>query len=247
MLVDGLGLAFDNVSTQLNALADQDPSLWMLGKLRAYRAQTEPFIHLDTDAFLWKRLPQKIEDSPVFAQNPEPFMLGSSAYKPDKMQDALKQRTQGWIPQEWEWALSFGNPQRAVCCGVLGGNRIDFIQYYADLAFRLIEDPENQAGWKLLGIKGHYLLDLEQYHLAACVAYHRNRPDSPYREIEIEYLFNSFDLAFKPNIAAKLGFTHLLASTKQNRVVAERLEQRVKRDYPERYDRCIRFAGELAA
>ena|ERR1035437_10813147 len=39
MLVDGLGLGFDDVSTELNALADHDPAIWMLGKLRAYRVR----------------------------------------------------------------------------------------------------------------------------------------------------------------------------------------------------------------
>src|SRR5437588_499165 len=72
MLVDGIGLAFDSVSTELDALACRDPRLWMLGKLYAYRAQTEPFVHLDTDVILWKRLPTGVEGAPVFAQNPDP-------------------------------------------------------------------------------------------------------------------------------------------------------------------------------
>lgn len=244
MLVDGLGLGFDDVSTELNALADHDPAIWMLGKLRAYRAQTEPFIHLDTDVFLWKRLSENLERSPVFAQNPEPFISGASHYKPDKIQEALRQRTQGWIPQEWEWSLSFGNPQQAECCGVFGGTCLDFIHYYVDLAFRLIEAPENRAGWGLLGLKGNYLVELEQYHLGACVAYHRNRPGSCFRNIEIQYLFDSFDMAFNANVAAKVGFTHLLSSAKQNRVLAERLERRVKRDYPKQYERCIHYSNQ---
>jgi len=243
MLLDGLGLKFDRVSTELNALADRDPALWMLGKLYAYRAQTEPFIHLDTDIFLWKRLPKTVEDAPVFAQNPEPFAIGASHYKPEKMKHLMTDRTKGWIPQEWEWALSFGNPQRGECCGVMGGNCVDFICYYADTAIKVVEDPRNQAGWSFVADKGEYNTLIEQYHLAACVNYHRNRPDSRYRQIEIHYVFDSFAQAFNPNIAAKLGFTHLLSSAKQNKVLADRLEKRVKRDYPERYDRCIHFTA----
>src|SRR3954471_15845202 len=49
MLVDGLGLPFESVSTELNSLVQYDAALWMAGKLCAYRAQTEPFVHLDTD------------------------------------------------------------------------------------------------------------------------------------------------------------------------------------------------------
>jgi hypothetical protein len=102
LLVDGIGLEFDCVLTELNALNSRDPRLWMLGKLHAYRAQTEPFVHLDTDVILWKRLPAGIESAPVFAQNPDPFMIGASHYKPDQLRQYLTRQPQSWIPQEWE-------------------------------------------------------------------------------------------------------------------------------------------------
>src|SRR4051812_45760022 len=55
LLIDRLGLAFSRVSTSLNRLAAHDPRRWILGKLYAYREQSEPFVHLDTDVFLWKK------------------------------------------------------------------------------------------------------------------------------------------------------------------------------------------------
>jgi Family of unknown function (DUF6734) len=166
LLVDGLELEFGSVSTALNRLSNHDPALWMLGKLYAYRAQAEPFAHLDTDIFLWKRLPAHIETAPVFAQCPEPFVIGQSYYKPDEVRRALltTQQMPGWIPMEWEWSLSFGSPQPAACCGVLGGRHVDFIRYYAEGAIRLVEDPRNQAGWASLGWAAHNTL-IEQYHL----------------------------------------------------------------------------------
>ena len=241
VLLDGIGLEFDRVSTELNSLAAHDPTFWMMGKLYAYRAQTEAFIHLDTDVFLWKRLPPDVESAPVFAQNPHHFPLGGS--KVQEVHRLFAERTRGWIPQEWEWSLSFGSPQRGECCGIMGGNHIDFIRYYSDNAIKLIEDPRNQLGWSLVDNKFEHTTVVEEYHLAACVDYHRNRPDSPYREVGIRYVFDSFAQAFNPNVAAKLGFTHLQVSAKQNKVLADRLEKRVKQDYPERYERCIRFAN----
>jgi hypothetical protein len=243
ILVDGIGLGFDHVSTELNSLSDQDPGLWMLGKLYAYRLQEEPFIHMDTDVFIWKRLPERIEAAPVFAQAPEQFVVGASHYRPDEVQRIMAHQPNGWIPKEWAWCLSFGSPQPAACCGILGGNRADFIRYYADLAIRMIEDPCNRAGWSLLTKSGdlNVVVLLEQYHLAACVAYHRNRPKSPFREIEIQYLFDSWDQLLNPNIAAKLCYTHLWAGAKQNQLIAERMRKRIQRDYPEHYERCIHY------
>jgi hypothetical protein len=243
LLVDGLRLEFESVSTGLNRLSNHDPALWMLGKLYAYQAQVEPFVHLDTDVFLWKRLPAHIETASVFAQCPESFVIGQSYYyKPDEVRHALTKKTPGWIPAEWEWSLSFGSPQPAACCGVLGGRHVDFIRYYAEEAIRLVEDPRNHAGWASLGWAAHNML-IEQYHLAACVGYHRNRPGSPFRDVEIRHLFDSWGEALNPNIAAKTGFTHLLAAAKRDIRLMDRLERRVKHDFPERYARHFAVAA----
>jgi hypothetical protein len=243
MLVDGIGLPFDSVSTGLNSLAARDPRLWMLGKLYAYRAQSQSFVHLDTDVILWKRLPAIVESAPVFAQNPDPFVIGASHYKPEQLQQFLTQ-AQGLVPREWEWSLSFGPSQHGANCGIMGGNHIEFIHYYAESAINIVEDTRNQAGWCLAGDKYEYNTAIEQFHLSACIEYHRNRPDSRYHAVEIRYLFDSFGHAFNPNIAAKAGFTHLITCAKQHKVLADRLEKRVKRDYPKQYERCIRFASK---
>src|SRR5262245_39114277 len=43
VLVDRLQLPFAEVSTALNALADEDPGWWALGKIAAYSLQQVPF------------------------------------------------------------------------------------------------------------------------------------------------------------------------------------------------------------
>jgi hypothetical protein len=53
LLVDRLGLPFNYVSTALNDLADVDEGWWAAGKLLAYSRQTAPFVHIDSDAYLW--------------------------------------------------------------------------------------------------------------------------------------------------------------------------------------------------
>ena len=239
LLVDGLGLEFEQVSTELNALADCDPAVWSLGKLWAYRAQTKPFVHLDADVYLWKRLPERIESAPVFGQNPELFALGASHYRPEAVQTALTKNTSGWIPVEWEWSLSHGSPQSAACCGIFGGNHLEFVYHYADSAIRCVQDTRNSSGWSSLGGAGNHVTLLEQYHLAACATFHYQRPQSTFRSVELRHLFPSESTAFQPNAAAQMGYTHLLADAKRDKRVAGRLEQRVKRDFPNFYPRCF--------
>lgn len=82
LLVDTLGLSFTSVSTELDCLRDADPDLWALGKLVAYSIQDEPFIHLDTDVFLWRALPARLTSAPVLAQHREQFDTDSGAAIP---------------------------------------------------------------------------------------------------------------------------------------------------------------------
>jgi hypothetical protein len=241
MLVDGIGLEFDRVCISLNALRAHDPGWWALGKLYAYRSQREPFVHLDNDVFLWRPLPERLMTAPLLAQNPEYFTPGRSYYRPEAFEAALDGLDRAWLPPEWRWYRASGRPQRADCCGVFGGQRDDFIRYYAAQAIRLIEHAPNQTGWDRLRDKiGHNIL-FEQYLLGACVDYHRARDNSPYRGIDIDYVFPSLDQAFDPTIAARVGYTHLIANAKRNPELADRLEARVARDHPDHYQRCIAY------
>jgi len=239
LLIDGLGLAFDEVHTSLNALGDCDPDWWALGKLHAYRAQTEPFLHLDSDVFLWKPLPARLASAPVLAQNPEFFTEGQSYYHPEVFEAALTGNRGAWLPPEWRWYRAGGAGQRGECCGIFGGTRTDFIGHYADQAIRLIEHPANRRALRQVDDKiGHNIL-FEQYLLSACVDYHRAHHDSAFRDIAIDYVFASLDDAFNPDVAAEVGYTHLIADAKRNPDVAARLESRVRRDYPALYDRAL--------
>ena len=242
ILIDGIGLEFDTVSVDLNELAQSDPEWWTLGKMMTYRAQTEPFVHIDEDVFLWQRLPQELEQAPVFAQNAEYFSCAPWWYQPEALESIVKEH-RGWLPDEWLWYRSSGQPERGECCGIVGGSRVDFVRYWADLGIQMIEHPRNREGWSRLPNKLAHMLLIEQYLLAVCVEYHRNRPGSPYSDIAIQYLFDSESNPFDPACAARNGFTHLIGPAKQDALLMERLEKRVQRDYPEHYERCLTYLG----
>ncbi len=244
MLVDGLGLEFKSVSTELNALKTSDPEWWVYGKLHAYRAQNQPFVHLDNDVFLWKALPERVISAPVFAQNPEYFSFGdeNAWYRPEVFKEIIKSN-HGWLPEEFNWYVSECHNQ-AMCCGIFGGNYVNFIQHYADTAIQMLEHPQNQQAMSRLQRKSLDSFMIEQYFLAACVFYHQDREASAYRDVDIECLFSSFEAAF--NQAKQVGFTHLLGGAKQNHRLADMLERRVAKDYPDHYQRCLKYLNEVA-
>lgn len=241
LLSDLLMLPFSEVKTDLNTLDNYDPEWWTLGKLYSYRAQTQPFVHLDNDVFLWKSLPERIYQASVFAQNVEHFVHGDSWYQVDLWETAISS-VRGWLPKEWTW-YSKRRQSEAACCGVFGGTRTDFISYYADNAIRVVNNRRNQPAWRLLSNRIQHNILFEQYYLAACIAYHSRVRYSSYKNLRVEYLFPSEEAAFNETCASHMGYTHLIAGSKSDPHVAARLEHRILAEYPEYYDRIQRICG----
>jgi hypothetical protein len=245
-LVDQLGLRFGRVSTALNQLKDYDSSWWALGKIVAYRAQEVPFVHIDSDVILWTRLPEELETADVLAQNPEFFVVGDphTWYIPDRLEKSLLHENEGWLPREWNWYRAvFSDLLSAVCCGIYGGRRLDFIHHCADLALRIVEHPVNREVLKAEDkkIKNLYLMLIEQFLPVACLEYHTDNRFSKFYGVKFRYLFNSMEDAYYR--AFRCGYTHLISSSKLNPIVIERLEARVQKEYPDLYARCMRMTG----
>lgn len=244
LLVDHLGLRFTRVSTELDQLAGVDPSLWALGKLLAYSVQEEPFIHLDTDVFLWQALPLRLLEAPVLAQNPERFYLGDHVAGPRIVERGFA-RDQLSLPDEWEWSRScWGKHLRQANCGIVGGTDVAFLRYYASLALELVLDPQHATVWGAIPDRESVTTTIEQFLLAACVEFHRSHPTSPFRGVHLKYLFPSWDAAFSPMTVRRVGFTHLLAEAKRDERVMRRLEQRVRREDREFYSRCLAVSSD---
>lgn len=228
LLVDRLALPFVHVSTALNQLKREDPDWWMLGKLLAYRLQERPFVHIDSDVYLWNPLPQFVKVAPVFAQNPEDAS-NDPWYDSDICERTIRSLGDGAIPIEWNWYRRSGLPQRAASCGILGGNDPALLHNYASVVIRLLTSRRNRVAFNSLPDKRLYNPFFEQYLLCAVARYHGS---------SVAYLFDSFSQAAE--CAAEAGYTHLISGAKLNPEIARRLEARVARDYPESYERCLR-------
>lgn len=246
ILVDQLGLRFDDVSTELDQLRDADPGWWALGKLVAYSLQDRPFLHLDTDVFLWKALPGWLVSAPVFAQCPEMHPLENAWCGPRHI-EYLFDRHKLSLPVEWRWATSrSSNSFREENCGILGANRVDFLRYYARTAIDLVSNPAHRDLWAELPEKSGFNMILEQFLLAACIDYHRIDPKSEFRGVNIRYLFPSWSSAYNPEAASQAGYTHLLGDAKTHPAVTARLERRVGQLDPAFLRHCHRVAQSVA-
>lgn len=242
MLVEGLRLEFDDVQIVLSALDEQDPKWWALGKIYTYRLQDAPFIHIDSDVYLWKPLPLSPKTQ-LFAQNPEYFYRGASFYKPEVLSEQVRQQG-GWLPEEWHWYQARGSLQHAACCGVFGGAAVEFINYYANLAISTIEHEANRYVWQTLALDDNAVnILLEQYLLSACIDYRNHHQGLRHPAITMEYLFANEAEAFNAEKSTAAGYTHLIADTKRNADIAGNLERRVKNDYPDAYRTCLKYTA----
>jgi hypothetical protein len=241
LLVDCLGLSFTHVSTELDSIRKVDAGWWALGKLLSYSLQRQPFVHLDTDVFLWKPLPPALLNAPVFAQCPEDHRPAEWC-GPLDVESAFAQHGLT-LPAEWEWSRSRSlHSFREANCGIMGGNRVDFIRYYANLAIDLVLNPDYASAWAIFGQKEGYNMLIEQFLLDACVAFHRSHPQSPFRGIQMRYLFPTYGEAFDHQRAARVGYTHLLGDTKNDDGVARRLEQRSQQEDMSFYQHCVKLS-----
>jgi hypothetical protein len=246
MLVDELGLEFDEVSTDLDQLRNADTGWWALGKLFAYSIQDHPFVHIDTDVFLWKALPPSLTSAAVFAQCPEQHPLENAWCGPRHI-EYLFDRHKLSLPVEWQWASSRNTTWfREENCGFLGANRVDFIRHYAQAAIRMVNDPANRGLWAEVPDKSGFNMLIEQFLLACCLDYHRIDPKSAYRGVNIRYLFPTWSEAYNSHATSRVGYTHLLGDAKTHPQVAARLERRVAQLDPTFFRHCQRIAQSAA-
>jgi hypothetical protein len=118
---------------------------------------------------------------------------------------------------------------------------LDFINHYAETAFRLVTDRRNRSALQSFPGKTGQMILVEQYLLTACLEYHRERKRSPYRGIDIRYVFDTIDEAYRPERATEAGFTHLASDTKKNARICYYLERRLQQDLPEYHELCMKY------
>lgn len=239
-LVEGLRLDFSEVRLTLNDLEHEDPTYWSAGKFLSYLDLSTPFVHLDYDVFLFKVLPDEIVNAPVFAQSEEPFLSwGGQGYRPQVIEALIDGSEAGWLPKEWRWyRKQLSSVQKGVCCGIFGGNDLEFIHCYARSALKLLRWPGNRNALITLPGRKWLIMHVEQYLLSAYVSYYQFYDSTRFPGLEVRYLLDYREL---PNDAANKGFVHLIGQSKNNELICEKLERRVRENYPARYEQLTRY------
>jgi hypothetical protein len=237
VLVENIGIPFDFVSTDLDAINEYSPYWWNMGKFYTYADQRKPFIHIDNDVFIWDPLPERILSAPLFSQNPEYFTELSDYYRPVELETAL---TNCWLPDEWIWGRKvFRSFQKAFNTGIYGGYRTDFIRYCANLAINIVSHPDNIDRLASLDDKAKIIGMIEMYLPSVCCDFHRGNGETRFRDIFAEHLFSCAEEAY--NNPRRIKYTHIIGRAKRDLFIIGRLEDRVRVHYPHYYQRIEQY------
>jgi hypothetical protein len=217
ILIDILKLPFDQVHICLNGINNLNKDWWAAGKILTYSLQNEPFIHLDSDVFLWEGLPERILSSKIFAQSPEFFnkLNSNSYYKLSELEELIKDK-KGWLPKIWFNHTADKESFEASCCGIFGGNDLKLIEKYSKTALKIILHKKNQIIWEKWPNVAFGNVLIEQFFLALTV--------STVRRTKIEYLFDNLANPFSPLTDNKI-YTHLISTSKNDSSVQKLIER----------------------
>jgi hypothetical protein len=199
VLLNDWKLEFDEIDMEVieRDTSGAHPMCWSVGKLAAIRDMAikgEPFFHIDGDAFLFRPLPNNIQDAPIFCQCIERAIpkssnvyLSTSYYPINELLPNLK------MPY-WMQAYSRLSHQKVMNMGFFGGNDFDTIKEFCDVALKVFVGSRhnNQAFQYLQRGKPHFLgiaAIAEQWSLASYLHWKRIEPVTMMDSV------NSYDLS----------------------------------------------------
>lgn len=132
MLIDELGLPYDMVDLKLNDIK-ADTDIWSIGKLHAFQ-QTEPFLHVDFDAFLFKPIAQEILDAKVvICNNEENYKIYNNIMPQFKLGTKVFDSTYRSIIKDFNERDKVHSHNM----GIFGGNDLATINDYAERSLKM--------------------------------------------------------------------------------------------------------------
>jgi hypothetical protein len=241
ILINKLGLPYNNVTVMLDELNDYDPQLWALGKIYAYSIQEEPFMHVDGDVYIWEPFRKNIESAGLVAQHFEhnfPYYKSLAAELSDK---------NCYIPPVVTKISKQENEVNAYNAGVFGGTNIAFFKaFVAEIKLFLKKNTPNLPALQVGKLNAFF-----EQHLFYCMAKEwRQKVECVTNVVDEEKLyFMLTDLSQFLKAPEKVKFIHLFGGkSKSDPAICNHLETLMKQAYPEYYKRIAEvckfdFAG----
>jgi hypothetical protein len=212
-LVEKYELKFDHINTDLESVMDGVyQNHWSLGKIYACKIQDAPFIHIDIDVILFKPLPETFLKSDAGFQNIE------TDEQEQWYKLLLDHADQNYLDKPvWFNAKNF----KAYNCGIISFNKLELAKIWWDESLKYIEYLDNSNF-----DYNHHLscLIYEQFAIYHLCNYYKY-------SVDLLTYYGTKDqknLGWLPeDLAQKVGYTHLIASSKRRLDIEEKITNRV--------------------
>ncbi len=212
LLYDILKLPFDEVMLNFNTSPNVNKNLFLYPKIYAMDLQTEPFVYIEPDVFLFNQINS---NAGIILQSYEGFSQGE--YSELFAQYISDLETSGFADEIFinrEISLNYG-----FNTGIVGGTDIQFIKYYCGKAKDLIDFiNQNYPDIKL----DLYLL-YERWLMALCLSVQNKTPEL--------YLQNRVDSVNK-------GYTHL-QQQKGSNIITHLVKNKLEMLFPDIFKSII--------
>jgi hypothetical protein len=237
LLVEQLKLPFTSVTTVLDRVPEHVSSKhWSLSKIVAYAFQTEPFVHVDADVFLWKRLPHRIEDAPIFGQNTDSQIWLNYHYTEPYF---LMYKFLQVLPDGFTYEPRiFHQWDTAICCGIVGGQNWQLIKGVGVKGVEVFYSEKNKPGWQIaLSFDSLWGDRVPSYGCISVIEQYGLAKECWLQNIwhDVRFLLDekkiSTDMQYLKKVCAELGYTHLIDWTKKLPDNRARLKRRITADY----------------
>ena len=213
LLIDQLHLPY----TEVHVVYDETlclPHHWAYAKIMTYNQQTKPFIHVDGDFYLSKRIPADLLTSEIITQNKE---IGTNYYR--SMMERIKSYPNIVLPEFVEQGLK-DYSIASYNMGIFGGTDLSFIHQYCKEVINFMEYNKmndsscaNSQAWCNILFEQIFLATMaeKQNKIIGCLG--RDTKDEGYTREEFCNL-----LEFEEH-----SFFHVLGGHKQNKYTCEML------------------------
>lgn len=180
---------WDSIDLSLETLPKEYSKIWSLGKIKAIRTlsfKKEPFLHIDHDVFITKKIPDRVLNNELVLQSFDSLPLKGvlSIFFNTKCKN--------------KYLAKDTVPLKHYNCGIIGGYDSLVLGQFADSSIKMILDRDNKSCW-LDNNENEFLLEyfskaliVEQYYLSAFIQNKQLKPklliDSNYypKESDIE-------------------------------------------------------------
>lgn len=224
ILKNKLGIPYTNYINCFDSLENVNEKLWAFPKLYTYSVQQGPFIHADTDVFIWEKLPDSLVSSPLFCQNiEENFPIYG-----DALNEILTLFE--WVPTELINSLYKHKTVLAYNAGIIGGCNLEFFKNLYSRSEKFIN--KNKQLFDKIDV-GIFNMIYEQQLGFAIAEKTGIKPKAMFQNVDSNFttLVNFHLASFHSKYIHAIGFA------KKSIYACEQIEALLMYEFPEEYER----------